>query len=92
MVIGVQQNVAENDTVLPTQVVKTNPLGGVAEPVSFNYQQPSAAAKKQAIVEQQRRFQALLSDHHQQVKLNAFVETETAEAEVNKEKVEDIPQ
>jgi len=87
MIVGVQQNVAENDTVLPTQVVKTNPLGGVAEPVSFNYQQPSAAAKKQAIVEQQRRFQALLSDHQQQVKLNALTETET-----NKEKVEDTPQ
>lgn len=73
VVLGVQQNVAETDAVVPTQVVQTNPLAGFAEPVSFNYSQTSPSAQKEALVEQQRRFQALLSDHQQQVKLNALV-------------------
>lgn len=72
MVMGVQQNTADTDILLPeSQVVKTMPLGGVAEPVSLNFQQTSRTSEKQAFVEQQRRFQALLSDHQQQIKLSS---------------------
>jgi sigma-E factor negative regulatory protein RseA len=72
MVMGVQQNSADTDALLPaSQVVKTMPFGGVAEPVSLNFQQTSRSSEKQAFVEQQRRFQALLSDHQQQVKLSS---------------------
>jgi sigma-E factor negative regulatory protein RseA len=72
MILGVQQNVAENEMVTPNQVVQTIPLGGIADPVSFNYQQNDRASQKQAYIEQQRRFQALLSDHQQQIKLNSI--------------------
>jgi sigma-E factor negative regulatory protein RseA len=72
MVMGVQQNSADTDALLPaSQVVKTMPFGGVAEPVSLNFQQTSRSSEKQAFVEQQRRFQALLSDHQQQIKLSS---------------------
>ena len=72
MVMGVQQNTADSDALLPaTQVVKTMPFGGIAEPVSLNFQQPNRTTEKQAFVEQQRRFQALLSDHQQQIKLSS---------------------
>ncbi|GAA5142341.1 sigma-E factor negative regulatory protein [Thalassotalea piscium] len=75
MVIGVQQNVAENDTLVPNQVVQTTPLGGIAEPVSLNFQTKGTNrnTQEQAFAEQQRRFQALLHDHQQQVKLTALV-------------------
>jgi len=72
MVLGVQQtNLANNDTSAPQQIIQTNPFGGIAEPVSFNYQQAEKKSQKQAYIQQQRRFQALLSDHNQQVKLNS---------------------
>jgi len=75
MIIGVQQNSADNnETITPNEIVQTRPLAGFANPVSFNYQQP-VKAQKQAVleqkIEQQRRFQALLSDHQQQIKLSA---------------------
>jgi len=68
MIFNVQQNVADNESFTPNQIVQTNPFGGIAEPVSLNYQQNSQVSQKQAFVEQQRRFQALLQDHQQQVK------------------------
>lgn len=84
MILGVQQNVADSDTVVPSPVIQTVPLGGIADPVSFNYQQNDRASQQQAYMEQQRRFQALLSDHKQQVKLHSSVkqneETLTDEA------------
>lgn len=76
MVIGVQQNVAENETVAPYQVVQTNQVvGGIAQPVSLNFQQNNRVEQQQAIVEQQRRFQALLQDHKQQMKFTALTNT-----------------
>lgn len=70
MIVGVQQNnIAESEQVVPAQVFQTIPIAGVADPVSLNVQQPSRAEQKQAYIEQQRRFQALLSDHNQQLKL-----------------------
>jgi sigma-E factor negative regulatory protein RseA len=73
MVLGVQSNVAQNnETILPSQIVKTIPMAGIAEPVSLNYQQPDLASQKQAFIEQQRRFTALLSDHKQQIKLGSL--------------------
>ena len=95
MILGVQQtNVAENEAIVPSQqVVQTVPFAGVADPVSLNYQTPNRAAQKQAYIEQQRRFQALLADHHQQVKLSAVTQgaakQETSQTEL---KVEDTPQ
>jgi len=81
MIIGVQQNTADtNEIITPSQIVQTKPLGGFANPVSFNYQQnttyqQSTKSQQQAVItqriEQQRRFQALLSDHQQQIKLSA---------------------
>lgn len=75
MIIGVQQNTADNNEIItPNQIVQTKPLAGFANPVSFNYQQP-VKTQKQAVlkqrIEQQHRFQALLSDHQQQIKLSA---------------------
>lgn len=75
MIVGVQQNVAQNEEIIPSQVVQTMPFGGVADTVSFNVAQPEKTAelKKQAYIEQQRRFQALIADHHQQLKLKRVV-------------------
>ena len=73
MVLGVQSNVAQNnETILPSQIVQTIPMAGIAEPVSLNFQQPDVASQKQAFIEQQRRFHALLSDHKQQIKLGSL--------------------
>lgn len=70
MLLGVQQNSSTTDAIVPSQVVQTVPLSGYASPVSYNLQQPaSRQSQKQAYIEQQRRFQALLSDHQQQLKL-----------------------
>lgn len=75
MIVGVQQNTAETDEIItPSQIVQTTPLGGFANPVSFNYQQNTQSQQEAALeqrIEQQRRFQALLSDHQQQIKLSA---------------------
>ncbi|MBA6233296.1 MULTISPECIES: sigma-E factor negative regulatory protein [unclassified Colwellia] len=73
MVLGVQSNVAQNnETILPSQIVKTIPMAGTAEPVSLNFQEPDRASQKQAFIDQQRRFHALFSDHQQQVKLSSL--------------------
>jgi sigma-E factor negative regulatory protein RseA len=88
MVLGVQQNVADNDISTPYQVVQTNQaLGGIAQPVSLNFQQNSRANEQQAqqaFVEQQRRFQALLQDHKQQMKFARLANDEQVEND-NKE-------
>ena len=82
MVLGVQQNVAVNDAVIPAQVFQTVPFGGTASPVSLNFQHPEQrSSQKQAYIEQQRRFQALLSDHQQQIKLKSII-VEPISAEV----------
>ena len=85
MIIGVQQNtVGNNEIITPNEIVKTRPLAGFANPVSFNYQQP-VKPQKQAVLEQKidqkRRFQALLSDHQQQVKLSAAKTNENSDEE-----------
>lgn len=81
MIIGVQQNTADtNEVITPSQVVQTKPLAGFANPVSFNFQQNSQSQKQVVMeqrIEQQRRFQALLSDHQQQIKLSAAKSTQT---------------
>lgn len=87
MIIGVQQNVATNDITQPNQVLQTVPFGGVADPVSFNYQTNDHKSQKQAYLEQQRRFQALLTDHQQQIKFGTVAKVatdETAEDEIQK--------
>lgn len=81
MIIGVQQNTADtNEVITPSQIVQTKPLGGFANPVSFNYQQNTKSQQQAALeqrIEQQRRFQALLSDHQQQIKLGAVKKKDT---------------
>lgn len=88
MIIGVQQNTADtNEIITPSQIVQTKPLAGFANPVSFNYQQNDqsrtqshqATALEQRIA-QQHRFQALLSDHQQQVKLSAAKSAQSKDA------------
>jgi sigma-E factor negative regulatory protein RseA len=85
MIVGVQNNVADNSSpITPSQVVQTMPLTGYANPVSFNVQsnqQPSGPLSQEQTqqamnekiasdrVAQQRRLQALLKDHQQQVQL-----------------------
>ena len=85
MIVGVQNNVVDNSSpVTPSQVVQTMPLTGYANPVSFNVQSKQASTSQQSKqqtqqamneqmaadrVAQQRRLQALLKDHHQQVQL-----------------------
>jgi sigma-E factor negative regulatory protein RseA len=88
MIVGVQHNVTDSSSVTPSQVVQTVPLSGYANPVSFNVQssqgQQSQQSKQQAQqamneqlaserVAQQRRLQALLKDHNQQVKLGSNI-------------------
>jgi len=77
MIVSVQQNYADNDNVIPSQVVQTTPLAGFANPVSFNYQEPNRQLQQKAILKQkmakQHRFQTLLADHQQQVKLNTSI-------------------
>lgn len=97
MVLGVQQNNAiQTDDVAPVQNIQTSPFVGIAEPVSFNYQQPSQMSQKQAYIEQQRRLQALLVDHKQQIKLTAVTTPQaidvTSESEpTSNDKVESLP-
>jgi len=97
MVLGVQQNnVAQTDEVAPVQNIQTSAFVGIAEPVSFNYEQPSQKSQKQAYIEQQRRLQALLVDHKQQMKLTATVTASENNAVTDVEntpnnKVEDLP-
>ena len=79
MVIGVQQNVANNEPLTPNPIIQTMPFGGVAEPVSLNYQSNNRVTQQQAMVEQQRRFQALLQDHKQQLKFTALANKESSE-------------
>jgi sigma-E factor negative regulatory protein RseA len=89
MIVGVQQNVTDNDLVTPSQVVQTMPLTGYANPVSFNVQsaepryssqskqKPQQATNEQIAAQrvvQQRRLQALLSDHNKQVKLGSNIQ------------------
>ena len=85
MIVGVQQNTADNNEIItPSQIVQTKPLAGFANPVSFNYQQNSKSQQQAALeqrIEQQRRFQALLSDHQQQVKLSAVKKNDDKVAE-----------
>ncbi|NQY35094.1 MAG: transcriptional regulator [Alteromonadaceae bacterium] len=93
MVLGVQQNVATNDTITPSQTVQTIPFGGMLDPVSYNVNQPNRTSQQQAYVEQQRRFQALLSDHQQQIKLKS-VGTKSASLDPstdNNQQVKDLP-
>jgi len=97
MVLGVQQNnVVQTDDVAPIQNIQTSAFVGIAEPVSFNYQQPTQISKKQAYIEQQRRLQALLVDHKQQIKLTAVTTSQTNEVtpiieNTQDNKVENLP-
>ncbi len=88
MILGVQQNVANNETVMPSQVFQTRPLAGVADPVSFNTQSSSIVSQKEAYIEQQRRFQALLIDHQQQIKYHSLESGKNKDASDKDTKVE----
>ncbi|KGJ97699.1 sigma-E factor negative regulatory protein [Thalassotalea sp. ND16A] len=79
MVLGVQQaNVSDEGQIVPAQVWQPLPMGGVADPVSYNYStQKNVANPKQAYIEHQQRLQALLSDHNMQIKLQSDVAHES---------------
>lgn len=80
MVLGVQQaNVSEEGQVVPTQVWQPLPMGGVADPVSYNYSTQSLPTQKQSTVDRHQRLQALLADHNMQIKLQSKVEIKNAE-------------
>ncbi|MBL0710546.1 MAG: transcriptional regulator [Colwellia sp.] len=88
MIVSVQQNTADtHEIITPSQVVQTKPLAGFANPVSFNFQQniqlqpDQKALIDQRRIVQQRRFQVLLSDHQQQIKLSAAKSTQSKDAE-----------
>lgn len=92
MILSVQQNGTSNEIIMPNQVVQTIPFAGIADPVSFNYQSTNKVSAKESYIIQQRRFQALLSDHNQQIKLNASVVTNIInQDDLLFEKVEDLP-
>lgn len=80
MVLGVQQaNVSDEGQVVPTQVWQPLPMGGVANPVSYNYSTQSLPTQKQSTIERQQRLQALLADHNMQIKLQSKIVDESAE-------------
>ncbi|WNC71478.1 RseA family anti-sigma factor [Thalassotalea psychrophila] len=80
MVLGVQQaNISDEGQVVPTQVWQPLPMGGIADPVSYNYSTQSLPTQKQSTVERHQRLQALLADHNMQIKLQSQVESERAE-------------
>ncbi|MEW6998431.1 sigma-E factor negative regulatory protein [Colwelliaceae bacterium BS250] len=91
MVLGVQQaNTPEQVNAIPSQVWQPLPIGGVADPVSYNYTRSSAPTKQQATVERQKRLQAILADHQMQIKLKSatpstaiLTEQQTAEENLN---------
>ena len=88
MVIGVQQNVAQNDVSAPSQLMQTKPLIGTAQPVSLNYQQPDRKSQQQVMVEQQRKFQALLQDHKQQVKFSSMADKAQSDKQQEQEAID----
>ena len=83
MIIGVQTNVAKQEPTAPTQIIQTAPFGGVAQPVSLNYQEQQVNSRA-AIAEQQRRFHALLQDHKQQMKFTSVVNENAKNTEEKK--------
>ncbi|EHR40153.1 sigma-E factor negative regulatory protein [Alishewanella jeotgali] len=73
-VFGVQQyqQPLEQELMLPTPVLQTRPVAGFATPVSLSQtsvESRFAEQEQQAMLEQQRRLQALLQAHRQQVRL-----------------------
>lgn len=73
-VLGVQQyqQPHEYDSMLPSPVLQTNPIGGFATPVSLSSTTADsrfAEQEQQAMQEQQRRLHALLQAHRQQVRV-----------------------
>ncbi|TLU59907.1 hypothetical protein FE810_16595 [Thalassotalea litorea] len=72
MVLGVQQaNVVEEESLVPSQVFQPMPFGGVADPVSYNFEKPSITQQKQDLIKRQQKLQAILLDHQKQIKLQA---------------------
>ena len=73
-VLGVQQyqQPLEQELMLPSPVLQTNPIGGFATPVSLSsttVDSRFAEQEQQAMQEQQRRLQALLQAHRQQLRI-----------------------
>ncbi|QDP02017.1 sigma-E factor negative regulatory protein [Thalassotalea sp. PS06] len=70
MVLGVQQaNVVEEVPLVPSQVFQPMPFGGVADPVSYNFEPASINQQKQELIKRQQKLQAILMDHQKQIKL-----------------------
>lgn len=88
MILGVQQaNIQDEGQIVPSQVFQPLPLGGVADPVSYNYSTESIPQQKRAFVDNQQRLQAILLDHKKQIKLNNSTKidnSENTDVELNK--------
>ncbi len=72
-VLGVQQyqQPLDQELLLPSPVLQTNPIGGFATPVSLSSTTADSRfveQEQQVLQEQQRRLQALLHAHRQQVR------------------------
>lgn len=86
-VFGVQQyqQPLEQDLSLPSPILQTRPVAGFATPVSLSQtsvESRFAEQEQQAMLEQQRRLQALLQAHRQQVRLvDQTTETEQEKRE-----------
>ncbi len=90
MILGVQQgNVVQDEgQIQPTQVFQPLPLGGVADPVSYNYSAQSIPNQKQSMIDHQQRLQAILQDHKKQIKLNNTINLENqTDASVEQDEV-----
>ncbi|MDN3652113.1 RseA family anti-sigma factor [Thalassotalea ponticola] len=69
MVLGVQQvNTNNDEALIPTQTWQPLPIGGVADPVSYNYPQRTATEQRQQAINHHQKLQSLLSDHELQLK------------------------
>jgi len=85
-VLGVQQyqQPLEADLSMPSPVLQTRPVAGFATPVSLSQTSVDSrfeAQEQQAMQEQQRRLQALLQAHRQQVRITEVQPTTAATAE-----------
>ncbi|RCU51854.1 MULTISPECIES: sigma-E factor negative regulatory protein [Corallincola] len=84
-VLGVQQYNQPGNSEIPTPVLNTTPLTGLAAPVSLSAApveaEPSDEAKAQQmrIIEQRRRINAYLQDHEQQRRLQPMEQLDPAD-------------
>lgn len=90
-VLGVQQYNQTGESEIPTPVLTTTPLTGVAAPVSLaaptaEQLNSEAVAQQQRILEQRKRINAYLQDHEQQRRLQSVDVSDEVEQQEGTEK------